>query len=90
MTKLISHDHTLAEGDVALVFKKNGGLAIIHKVTEVRETGVIDGQKNAGGFLLALACRVAMEDEVLMGRLIVEAARRLDELEFAAAPATVQ
>lgn len=85
---LIVFDPKLESGDVALVFKKDGDLLITHNVPEVRAGGVVKG-KDAAGFLLAIACTVAMGNEDISSALLVEAARRLEAMSFPAAPGSI-
>lgn len=56
-----SHDPTLKEGEVALVFSSKG-MRVIHNIPEVAETGVMIGQ-DAGLFMMALACMECVSEE---------------------------
>jgi hypothetical protein len=85
----ITTDFSLDLGDVALIFKPDGNLAIKHNVTDVRLTGMVAG-KDSGGFLLAIACTIALGNETLSTELIKLASMKLDKQAHPGASGTVQ
>lgn len=88
-TPLYTHQTELDPGDVAIVFKANGDIQIAHNIETVRLTNVIDA-KNSGGFMMALACLVTVEDEALFQQKLQEAATRLARYSFPDVPDTMQ
>lgn len=81
---IINFNPNLDEGAVALVFRPDR-FRIDYNIPKVRESGEID-DNTATGFLMALATLIAIEDEEGHAKRVIEAARRLEELELPVAP----
>lgn len=72
-----SHEPQLAEGDVALVFKKTGDIIIQHNVASVIKSGKITGGVEGAGFVMALAALELISDEAAYAQAMRDTAARL-------------